>query len=152
MFLVPKPGCNQWRLNIDLRELNRYCSTFNMTCETLKHLHHLSRPGDYFVSLDLTDGYYTLGIREKDRDYFTVNCRGTLWRLACLPMGWSGSAYYFCKLTHVFTNHLRQPPPPTPASTPGARPSERFLRNARLRGTRLLPYMDDFLFLGRLVP
>jgi hypothetical protein len=30
MFLVPKPGCNQWRLIIDLRELNRYFATFNM--------------------------------------------------------------------------------------------------------------------------
>jgi hypothetical protein len=82
-----------------------------MTCETLKHLCHLSRPGDYFVSLDLTDGYYTLGIREEDRDYFTVNYRGNMCRLACLPMGWSGSAYYFCKLTQVFTNHLRRAPP-----------------------------------------
>jgi hypothetical protein len=64
-------------------------------------------------------------------------------------MGWSGSAYYFCKLTQVFTNHLLRPPPPTPASTPGrARPSKRFLRNARWRGTRLLPYVDDFLFLA----
>jgi hypothetical protein len=33
------------------------------------------RPGDYFVSLDLTNGYYTLGIREEDRDFFTVNFR-----------------------------------------------------------------------------
>jgi hypothetical protein len=64
-----------------------------MRCETLKHLRHLSRPGDYFISLDLTRGYYTLGIREEDRDYFTVNDRGSMWRLACLPMGWSGSAY-----------------------------------------------------------
>jgi hypothetical protein len=95
MFLVPKPGHNQWRLIIDLRDLKRYCSTFNMTCETLKHLRHMSRPSDYSVSLDLTDGYYTLGIREEDRDHFTVNYRGTMWRLACLPMGLSGSAYYF---------------------------------------------------------
>jgi hypothetical protein len=58
-----------------------------MTCETLKHFRLLSRPGDYFVPLDLTDGYYTLGIREEDRDYFTVNYRGNLWRLACHPMG-----------------------------------------------------------------
>jgi hypothetical protein len=120
-----------------------------MTCETLKHFRHLSRHGDYFVSLDLTDGYYTLGIREEDRDYFAVNYRGTMWRLACLPMGWFGSAYYFCKLKQVFTNNLRRPPLPTPASTPErARPSKRFLRNARWRGTRLLPYMDDFLFLA----
>jgi hypothetical protein len=78
MSLIPKPGHNQWRLIIDLRELNRYCSEFNMSCEALKHLRHLSRPRDYFVSLDLTDGYYTLDIREEDRDYFTVNYCGTL--------------------------------------------------------------------------
>jgi hypothetical protein len=136
-------------LIIDLRELNRYCSELMMTCENLKHLRHMSRPGDYFVSLDLTDGYYTLGIREEDRDYFTVNYRGALWRLACLPMGWLSSAYYFCKLIQVFTNYLRRPPPPTPATTPSrGRSSRRFLRNARWRGTRLLPYIDDFLFLA----
>jgi hypothetical protein len=73
MFLVPKPGVNKWRLIIDLRELNTYCAEFKMSCETLKHLRHLSRPGDNFVSLDLADGYYTLGIREEDRDFFTVN-------------------------------------------------------------------------------
>jgi hypothetical protein len=92
MFLVPKPGVNKWRLIIDLRELNNYCVEFNMSCETLKHLRHLSRQGDYFVSLDLTDGYNTLGNREEDRNFFTVNYRGELWRLECLPMGWSGSA------------------------------------------------------------
>jgi hypothetical protein len=32
---------------------------------------------------------------EEDRNYFTVNYRGTLWHLARLPMGWLGSAYYF---------------------------------------------------------
>jgi hypothetical protein len=120
-----------------------------MTCETLKHQRHFSRPGDYFVSVDLTDAYYTLGILKEGRDYFTVNYRGFLWRLASLPMSWSGSAYYYCKLTPVFTNYLRRPPPPTPTTTPtSGRPSKRFLRNARWRGTRLLPYIDDILFLA----
>jgi hypothetical protein len=56
MFLVPKTGVNKRRLIIDLRELNRYCAEFSMSCETLKHLRHLSRPGDYFVLLDQADG------------------------------------------------------------------------------------------------
>ena len=78
MFLVTKRGVNKWRLIIDLRELNSYCAELNMSCETLKHLRHMSRPCDYFVSLDLTDDYYTLGIREEDRDFFTGNYRGEL--------------------------------------------------------------------------
>jgi hypothetical protein len=88
MFLVPKSGVNKWRLIIDVRVLNTYCSDFNMTYETLKHLvRHFSRPCDYFVSLNIYDGYYTLSIQEKDREYFTVKYRGELWRLACHPMG-----------------------------------------------------------------
>jgi hypothetical protein len=54
--------------------------------------------------------------------------RGELWRLACLPMGWSGSAYYFCKLTQAFINYLRRTP--TPMTTNHAKPyktSRRFL-------------------------
>eukprot|EP00873_Tetraselmis_striata_P027433 jgi/Tetstr1/447697/TSEL_035054.t1 len=93
-----------------------------MSYETLKHLRHLARAGDWFVSMDLADGYYALGIREEDRDFFTVNYRGELWRLACLPMAL----------------------PPTAPS----KPTRRFLRNTRWRGERLLPYMDDFLFLA----
>eukprot|EP00873_Tetraselmis_striata_P046070 jgi/Tetstr1/466334/TSEL_010864.t1 len=79
MFLVPKPGTNKWRLSIDLRELNKWCKTFTMSCETLKHRRHLARAGGWFVSMDLADGYYALGIREEDRDFFTVNYRGELW-------------------------------------------------------------------------
>eukprot|EP00873_Tetraselmis_striata_P036056 jgi/Tetstr1/456320/TSEL_004100.t1 len=151
MFLVPKPGANKWRLIIDLRELNKWCKTFTMSYETLKHLRHLARAGDWFVSMDLADGYYALGIREEDRDFFTVNYRGELWRLACLPMGWTGSSYYFCKLTAAFTDYLRTPlkrrDPALPPTAP-SKPTRRFLRNTRWRGERLLPYMDDFLFLA----
>eukprot|EP00873_Tetraselmis_striata_P019610 jgi/Tetstr1/439874/TSEL_028283.t1 len=69
-----------------------------MSYETLKHLRHLARAGDWFVSMDLADGYYALVIRKEDRDFFT--------------------------------------------------PTRRFLRNTRWRSERLLPYMDDFLFLA----
>jgi hypothetical protein len=70
-------------------------------------MRQLSRPDDYFVSLDLADGYYIHGIREEDRDYFTVNYRGTLLRLACLPMGWSGSTYLQARTSF----HKLHPPP-----------------------------------------
>jgi hypothetical protein len=64
-------------------------------------------------------------------------------------MGWSWSAYYLCKVPQVFTKYLRRPPPLTPPTAPtSGRPSKRFLRNARWRGTRFLTYMDDFMFLA----
>eukprot|EP00873_Tetraselmis_striata_P003159 jgi/Tetstr1/423423/TSEL_014104.t1 len=42
---------------------------------------HLTGKGDYMFSFDLQDGFYALGIEPSDRDYFTVNIRGTLYRL-----------------------------------------------------------------------
>eukprot|EP00873_Tetraselmis_striata_P015540 jgi/Tetstr1/435804/TSEL_024693.t1 len=66
-------------------------------------------------------------------------------------MGWTGSSYYFCKLTAAFTDFLRTPlkrrDPALPPTAP-SKPTRRFLRNTRWRGERLLPYMDDFLFLA----
>eukprot|EP00873_Tetraselmis_striata_P044568 jgi/Tetstr1/464832/TSEL_009571.t1 len=60
---------------------------------------HLTAKGDYMFSFDLQDGLYALGIAPSDRDYFTVNIRGTLYRLCGLPMGWSLSSSYFTTLT-----------------------------------------------------
>eukprot|EP00873_Tetraselmis_striata_P014827 jgi/Tetstr1/435091/TSEL_024059.t1 len=85
IFLVPKPGTNKWRLIIDLRELNKWCKTLKMSYETLKHMRHLARACDWFVSMDLADGYYALGIWEEDRDFFTDEptrrfMRNTCWR------------------------------------------------------------------------
>eukprot|EP00873_Tetraselmis_striata_P014119 jgi/Tetstr1/434383/TSEL_023484.t1 len=85
LFLVPKPGTNKWRLIIDLRPLNRYCETRDLSFETLSHLRNLARPGDYMLQMDLQDGFYAIA--------------------------------------HLF-------------------PGDDF-------GLRMLPYMDDFLFLAR---
>jgi hypothetical protein len=63
---------------MDLRPLNKYCKDRKLTNETRKHLKNLTRAGDWMVSFDLADDYYKLGIREEDRDFFTVNYRGTL--------------------------------------------------------------------------
>eukprot|EP00873_Tetraselmis_striata_P028600 jgi/Tetstr1/448864/TSEL_036090.t1 len=66
--------------------------------ETLLGVRHFTKKGDYMFSFDLQDGFYALGIAEADRDYFTVDVRGQLCRLAGLPMGWSLSPYYFVTL------------------------------------------------------
>ena len=82
-------------LVVDLRHLNSFFPKKFMKMETLKHLRHLARKGDWFFSFDLKNGFYAVGIAPEHRQYFTVNIRGKLNQLAGLPMGWSLSSYYF---------------------------------------------------------
>eukprot|EP00873_Tetraselmis_striata_P033083 jgi/Tetstr1/453347/TSEL_040338.t1 len=111
---------------------------------------HLTAKGDYMFSFDLQDGFYALGIAPSDRDYFTVNIRGILYRLCGLPMGWSLSPYYFTTFTMTFVKHLRSPP--TPAAPGNVPRSRRWLRRGRWRGARISPYVDDFLMFASSEP
>jgi hypothetical protein len=43
--------------------------------------------GYYMFNFDFQDGIHALDINPTDRDYFTVNVRGQLYRLAGLSMG-----------------------------------------------------------------
>eukprot|EP00873_Tetraselmis_striata_P027924 jgi/Tetstr1/448188/TSEL_035479.t1 len=61
------------------------------------------------LSIDLQDSTYAVGIAAQDRDYFTIEYRGMLYRLPGLPMGWSLSPYYFCSLIAAFNRYLRRP-------------------------------------------
>eukprot|EP00873_Tetraselmis_striata_P005492 jgi/Tetstr1/425756/TSEL_016175.t1 len=117
-----------------------------MRFETLRRLRYLAKRGDWAFSFDLQDGYYALGLREDVRDFFTINVRGTLWRFAAFPMGWSLSPYYFCTLMAVMVRYLRQLDFATYSSY--GRPFRRRLRRRKARGVCLLPFIDDFLFLA----
>jgi hypothetical protein len=79
--------------------------------ETLLGVIHLTRKGDYMFSFDMKDGFFAQGFNPPERDFFTVNVRGHLYRLAGLPMGWSLSPFYFFKMTLTFGNFLRTPDP-----------------------------------------
>ena len=110
-------------------------------------MRNISKQGNYMFSFDLADGYYALGITSSDRDYFTVNVSGQLWRLAGLPMGWNASPYLFCILMHQMVRWLRCPA--LAESSALRRPRQaarRNLRGTRWRGLRVLPFVDDFLF------
>jgi hypothetical protein len=70
------------------------------------------------VSFDLADGYYTLGIREEDRDFFTVNYRGTLYILAGFRWAGNAAVTIFAGLpkflSGTYANHCKTPPDTTP--------------------------------------
>jgi hypothetical protein len=103
LFLVLKPGNNQWRLICDMRTLNKHCVRKRLKMETPLGVKHLMRKGDYMFSFDLQDGFYALGINPTDCDHF-IDFRGHLYRLTGLAMGWSLSLFYFFKMTLTFVN------------------------------------------------
>eukprot|EP00873_Tetraselmis_striata_P019862 jgi/Tetstr1/440126/TSEL_028483.t1 len=86
LLLVPKPSVNKWRPIIDMRPLNRYCEERDLSFETLTRLRHLVRPGGYIFSMDLHGGFYAVGVAPEDRDNFTVDYRGKIYRLAGLSI------------------------------------------------------------------
>ena len=119
-----------------------------MKMETLRRLRYITKPNDHFISFDLQDGFYALSIHPKNREAFTVNLDGHLLQLCAWPMGWSLSPYTFHKFTGVFVNKLRDPEATT---RPGCLPNlsakakkKWFRRRHMLKGTRLLPFVDDF--------
>ena len=156
-FLVPKPpkpdGTLCWRIVVDLRHLNLYCRKFKLKLETLKRLRYLARPQDYCFSIDLQDGFYAMGLVPEDRAYMTYEIppalasacgfESHLVQLCGLPMGWTLSPYFFVKLMDPVFRYLRSPV----FSDPRSKQKGRKIRLGRKRGLRLLPFMDDILFL-----
>ena len=94
-----------------------------------------------------------MAIDPKVRAAFTVNLDGQSLQFCALPMGWSLSLFVFQKLTEVFKDHLRDPessaPSPSDPSATATRLGPKALqwwrrRRRRLKGARLLPFVDDF--------
>jgi hypothetical protein len=112
--------------------------------ETLMEVKHLTRKKDYMFSFNLQDGFYTMGINPADRDYFTVNVRGHLFILVGLPIGWSLSPFYFCKMTLTFVNFFHAPDIELPIAMHGNY-TKTYLKRTRWRGAMILPYVDDYL-------
>jgi len=108
-------------LVVDLRHVNDHFPVVPCKFETLGSLEHLVRPGDWFFSLDLKDGYYHVAIHPSHRKFLVTNINGTLYQFVGLPFGLQSAPWVFTKVMRVFVRALRA------------------------RGLRVLPYLDDFL-------
>ena len=163
-FLVPKPG-GKWRLVMDFRWLNSHCIEKSCRFETLKTLSRLAKKGDWMFSFDLQDGYHTIGIAPEDRKYFTFNLNGRLLQASALPFGRNASPYIFVKTMKILVQALRSPTAHTESEMLKAMNSSRSSselgnpfphlsqsggkRSRKVRGLKVLPYMDDFLVMCR---
>ena len=97
LFLVPKPG-GKWRPVIDLKALNRTIDIPSFSMETPESIRALMRPGDWAVSIDLSDAYFHIPIRPRFRRFLTFCHRGKLWQFRALPFGLSTAPWIFTRV------------------------------------------------------
>ena len=144
-FLVPKKdgpdGSKNWRLVIDLRRINAHCKRYHFKMEGLRELQRWGVGGSWLISFDISDAFYTVGVREEDKKFFRFVVDGEVMEMQTLPMGWVSSPYWLTRVFKTLVNRLRGGPEALSKRRRERRPGRGYLR--------VLPYLDDFLCVCR---
>ncbi len=139
-FMIPKKVSGKYRLIADERTINSYTPVPDFKYTTLKDLPSLLKPGDFTLSMDLEGGYYQFSIHPEYRKFFAFGVDGEYFQYAGLPMGWNCSPYIFTTILAEFVKMLHNPMPLKEKVN-----GKWYTR--RIKPVRVLPYLDDFLFI-----
>ena len=121
IFPVPKKTLGEYRIIFDLTDLNTYVRKVSFRMDSLADIMKLIRPGDWFVSVDLSDAYYCLAMHILSMPFLTFLFLGIYYQFTCLPQGLSSAPRIFTKVMRVVMSYLRA------------------------RGVRIAAWIDDFL-------
>merc|ERR1712106_1302097 len=84
--------------------------------DSLDTIISMIRPGDYFVSIDISDAYYSIAM-----PFLTFIFLGIYYQFTCLPQGLTSAPRIFTRIMRVVMSHLRS------------------------RGLRISAWLDDLL-------
>ena len=95
--LVNKKGSSKYRMVVNLRPLNKYCSGIpDFKYKTLKKCLELLLTNEEFcATFDLKAGYHQVRVKKEDRSKLVIEYNGKLYCFTVLPFGWNGSPFYF---------------------------------------------------------
>lgn len=124
IFLVPKKSGGM-RPIINLKPLNNYVETIHFKMETLQTALNLLQKGDYLVSVDLKDAYFSIPIYHQQRKYLRFLWKNQRYEFQCLPFGLKSAPRIFTKCTKPVMSALRS------------------------RGHRGIIYIDDSLWMAK---
>ncbi|XP_073720453.1 uncharacterized protein [Misgurnus anguillicaudatus] len=123
-FIVPKKD-GGLRPILDLRHLNRSVAKLKFKMLTIKQIVTQIRSEDWFVTIDLKDAYFHISILPQHRRFLRFAFGGVAYQYRVLPFGLSLSPRTFTKCMDAALAPLR------------------------LRGIRVLNYIDDWLILAQ---
>lgn len=123
LFAVSKKS-GGWRPVLDLSRLNRFIRKKHFQMESIKHIRHMIRKGDWFVSIDLKDAFLHVPMDPRFFKWLRFRWNGQLYEFTTLPFGLTSSPWVFTKVLREVVAFLRS------------------------RGIRLAIYLDDMLIMG----
>ena len=87
------------RLVSDLRQLNKSCKSDTSIFPTPNEvMQSLSSTSQFFVKVDLLQGYHQIALSDKSRNLFCFALGNGLYRYTRAPMGYTGSSHYFNRI------------------------------------------------------
>ena len=97
VFLVPKRSGN-FRLVIDLSELNRLLAPVTFQMDTLAKVKQAAMPGMWATSLDLKDAYHHIPIHDRSQQFLCFQVGNRRFRYLVLPFGLMSAPWVFTEV------------------------------------------------------
>jgi hypothetical protein len=107
VFVVPKPG-GKWRPVIDLSSLNTFLLAPKFRMETARAVRASVQPGDFAISVDLTDAYLHVPIHASAKKFLRFAIDDHVYAFRALPFGLNLSPWVFTRLMDAVMLKLRQ--------------------------------------------
>jgi hypothetical protein len=108
VFLREKKDKGKYRMILNLKKLNEYIGDEHFKMDTLIAALNMVYEGCWFLSLDFTDAYYTMGVAPESRKYLRFEFDRQLYEFTCLPNGLKPAPRFFTKMVKVPLAHLRK--------------------------------------------
>ena len=108
LFMVPKKNSEKLRPVINLKPFNQFLVKKTFKMDHLKVIIKVMQQGDWTVSIDLTDAYMHIPIRQSHQRFLRFAVDNQVWQFRALPFGPTTAPRIFTKLVSVVVQYLRQ--------------------------------------------
>ena len=96
------------RMILNVNKLNGHIDHAHFKMETLKTALQLVKQGDWFLSIDFSNAYYSIPVVKSHRKYLRFQFRGVLYEYNVIPNGLKTGPRLFTKILKVPLSSLRQ--------------------------------------------
>ena len=107
LFLRPKSS-GEWRPIIDLKILNKLIVNKTFKMESARSIQEALQPGQWAISIDLTDAYFHIPIHPNFRKYLRFAVLGRVFQFKALPFGMSIAPRVFTEVMKEIAKILRE--------------------------------------------